>query len=68
MPARPARSNGREASGRLDAGVVADSLLKLYNELAPGLNRQASFRKATHENSRLPAKSSNAAPDSSRNS
>jgi teichuronic acid biosynthesis glycosyltransferase TuaC len=34
----PRRSNGREASGRLDAGVVAHSLLELYNELAPGLN------------------------------
>jgi teichuronic acid biosynthesis glycosyltransferase TuaC len=34
----PRRSNGREASGRLDAGVVAHSLLELYDELAPGLN------------------------------
>lgn len=34
----PHRSNGRERSGRLDSRVVADSLLKLYTQLAPGLD------------------------------
>lgn len=34
----PQRSNGRERSGRLDSHVVADSLLKLYTQLAPGLD------------------------------
>ena len=34
----PRRSNGREVSGRLDSRVVADSLLKLYTQLAPELD------------------------------
>jgi teichuronic acid biosynthesis glycosyltransferase TuaC len=34
----PRRSNGREASGRLDARVVADALLAIYEELAPELD------------------------------
>lgn len=33
----PRRSNGREASGHLDARIVADSVLRLYRELAPDL-------------------------------
>jgi teichuronic acid biosynthesis glycosyltransferase TuaC len=35
------RSNGREVSGRLDARIVADSLLALYKELAPELNLES---------------------------
>jgi teichuronic acid biosynthesis glycosyltransferase TuaC len=35
---QPRRSNGREVSGRLDARVVADSLLHVYKQLAPGLD------------------------------
>ena len=31
------RSNGRELSSRLDAGVIADKLLGLYDEIAGGL-------------------------------
>jgi glycosyltransferase involved in cell wall biosynthesis len=34
----PRRSNGRDASNRLDSRVVAGSLLALYHELAPGLS------------------------------
>jgi glycosyltransferase involved in cell wall biosynthesis len=34
----PRRSNGRDASDRLDARIVADSLLALYKELAPELD------------------------------
>jgi glycosyltransferase involved in cell wall biosynthesis len=34
----PRRSNGRDVSRRLDAGVVADSLLRLYRELVPKLD------------------------------
>jgi teichuronic acid biosynthesis glycosyltransferase TuaC len=33
----PRRSNGRNASGRLESGAIAQSLLRLYKELAPGL-------------------------------
>jgi glycosyltransferase involved in cell wall biosynthesis len=33
----PRRSNGRSKSERLEEGVVANSLLDLYRELAPGL-------------------------------
>jgi teichuronic acid biosynthesis glycosyltransferase TuaC len=31
----PRRSNGRERSGRLDSRVIAESLLRLYQELSP---------------------------------
>ena len=34
----PRRSNGREVSGRLDARVVAEALLGIYEELTPGLD------------------------------
>jgi teichuronic acid biosynthesis glycosyltransferase TuaC len=34
----PRRSNGRRASRRLDARVIADALLSLYKELAPKLD------------------------------
>ena len=44
----PRRSNGREVSGRLDSRVVADSLLKLYTQLAPELDL-ATGRAATPE-------------------
>jgi glycosyltransferase involved in cell wall biosynthesis len=37
----PRRSNGREVSGRLDARIVADSLLALYKELAPELELES---------------------------
>ena len=37
----PRRSNGREVSARLDARVVADTLLGIYKELAPGLDLEA---------------------------
>jgi glycosyltransferase involved in cell wall biosynthesis len=33
----PRRSNGREIAARLDARVIAGSLLNLYSELAPGI-------------------------------
>jgi teichuronic acid biosynthesis glycosyltransferase TuaC len=34
----PRRSNGRDASARLDERVIADRLLRLYRELAPKLD------------------------------
>jgi hypothetical protein len=34
----PRRSNGRDASARLDERVIADRLLRLYMELAPKLD------------------------------
>jgi glycosyltransferase involved in cell wall biosynthesis len=34
---QPRRSNGREASARLDSRIVAESVLALYKELAPNL-------------------------------
>lgn len=37
----PRRSNGREVSARLDSRIVADSLLALYYEIAPGLTLEA---------------------------
>jgi glycosyltransferase involved in cell wall biosynthesis len=37
----PRRSNGREASTHLDARVVADSVLRIYRELAPELELEA---------------------------
>jgi glycosyltransferase involved in cell wall biosynthesis len=33
----PKRSNGREVSARLDATVIADSLIRIYKEIAPGI-------------------------------
>jgi glycosyltransferase involved in cell wall biosynthesis len=40
----PRRSNGREVSRRLDARVVADSLLALYRELAPTIAVETASR------------------------
>jgi teichuronic acid biosynthesis glycosyltransferase TuaC len=37
----PRRSNGRETSSHLDARVIADRLLGLYDEIAGGLRRTA---------------------------
>jgi glycosyltransferase involved in cell wall biosynthesis len=40
----PKRSNGREVSARLDATVVADSLLRIYKELAPDIDLMTTQR------------------------
>jgi glycosyltransferase involved in cell wall biosynthesis len=56
------RSNGREVSGRLDARVVADSLLAIYKHIAPDIELDSSDRSAGSGRPELSVSETNRSP------